>query len=962
MAVRYRSLADGDGIAFKWESSLDKILTAGNYAVEIEHYGADVGLPIEGCGTEHSIVGTLVVTDSGALDNKQGDRVMGQVLTFTLRESKETSIYTRTYAGGEWGEWCSLARTGMYDEITNADALYSTVTTLAGATKELEKNLQASIINYNEWKGSNAELSLPNVLADDEFVRMVKSGTILIFKNTSTTWKRFQYTAASIAAADVKSYSNWKELSGATYSIKQAVDANRVQISTTGENGGVKDVLNITAATTEKAGVMSADMLNAIAVNAELIENKFIADTGAVYNNANFDASDYIAIPNSVIDLSASGWITGAAMLIAFYDASKTFINGYGNFLDAKNTFYSIVHFAIPENARYIRFSSSRTNDKTVVVWGDKKCNAKYDALLPLSVEWIDGEFVNRGGVISTNATWCRSDYLDVSDIAGITIKAYNRGTVLACAFYDTDYKYISGIGDYDYSVMTAIHINVAVPAEAKYMRVSTAVASKDDTVFLVNGMRDISQQEVNSLSANATADKITIEGSSISGVKVTAADIPVATTERAGVMSADMLNAIAVNAELIENSVIADTGAVYNNTSFDASDYIAIPNSVIDLSASGWLAGVAMLIAFYDASKTFINGYGNFLDAKNTFYSIVHFAIPKNARYIRFSSSRTNDKTVVVWGNKEYNKGLGVLPFATQTIPAQFYRKQSGDSLRVLCFGSSWLTNTWWYLNKLTQAVGINSTIKCYFSSACPFSKWVDRYEGKEETGTSTDFRRFDSVNGSDWSVEYVTDTTEFKHSLEEDWDVIVFQQGSSDSTNWDSDNGYANHYQKLMSYVKRSAKPWTVICYNNTWTPKLGAGSTRTKEAQQKWQELNNDNCIKFTNAVGLSNFVIPCGAAIWALRNDSVITDADDFMKDDLHIKNGLPIYLTGLTLFRAVVTPFYGIDIDDVAWLPDESTQKNPASGSSWMSVDSEQGARVKQMVKLAFSNRYGFYTL
>lgn len=434
------------------------------------------------------------------------------------------------------------------------------------------------------------------------------------------------------------------------------------------------------------------------------------------------------------------------------------------------------------------------------------------------------------------------------------------------------------------------------------------------------------------------------------------------ATTEHKGLMSADMLNAIAVNAELIENKVIiAGTGNTNTNANYDVSDYIEIPNSVIDLSASGWLAGGALLVAFYDSAKTFISGYGNFGDATSTFYSIVHFAIPENARYVRYSSNRVKDKTILVWGNREYNKGFGVLPIATQTIPAQFYRKQSGDSLRVLCFGSSWLTNTWWYLNKLTQAVGINATIKCYFSSACPFSKWVDRYEGKEETGTSTDFRRFDSVNGSDWNVEYVTDTTEFKRSLEEDWDVIVFQQGSSDSTNWDSDNGYANHYQKLMSYVKRSAKPWTVICYNNTWTPKLGAGSTQTKEAQQKWQELNNGNCIKFTNAVGLSNFVIPCGAAIWALRNDSVITDVDDFMEDDLHIKNGLPIYLTGLTLFRAVVTPFYGVDIDDIAWLPDESTQKNPSSGTSWLAI-SEQAERVKQMVKLAFSNRYGFYTL
>ena len=267
-----------------------------------------------------------------------------------------------------------------------------------------------------------------------------------------------------------------------------------------------------------------------------------------------------------------------------------------------------------------------------------------------------------------------------------------------------------------------------------------------------------------------------------------------------------------------------------------------------------------------------------------------------------------------------------------------------------------------------MTNAVGINATIKCYFSSSCPFSKWIDRFEGKAEDAGS-DFRRFDSVNGSDWNVEYVTDATEFKNSFEEDWDVIVFQQGATSSTDWAT---YFEPYcQKLMSYVKRAAKPWTVICYNNTWTPKLGVSPTLTKEAQKEWQTLNNENCIKFTNAVGLSNFVIPCGSAVWALRNDSVITNSDDFVSvenntatysDNLHLKNGLPLYLTGLTLFRSIVTPFYGIDIDDIAWLPDENTQKNLSSGKSWMPIDSEQATRVKDMVRLAFSNRYGFYTL
>ena len=766
-----------------------------------------------------------------------------------------------------------------------------------------------------------------------------------------------------------------------------AVDANSFEVESLTDSlainfssiSGEGSNIELPIASDKTAGVMSADMLNAIAVNAELIENKVILPAGNANTNANYDASDYIAIPNSVIDLSASGWIAGGALLVAFYDSAKTFISGYGNFGDTTSTFYSITHYAIPENARYVRYSSNRVKDKTILVWGNREYNKNIDALLPISIEWIDGEFVNRGGVISFNSTWCRSDFVDVSEFSGITIKAYNRGTVLTCAFYDADLNYISGIGDYGYSAITEIHTNVVVPANAKYIKVTTAVASKDDTVFLVNGMRDISQQEamnslisqktVASLQIDATADKVAVKGASLSCANVTTANIPAATTKTAGVMSADMLNTIAVNAELIENKVIYAAGNAGTNTNYDASDYIAIPNSVIDLSASGWLAGGALLVAFYDSAKTFISGYGNFGDTTSTFYSITHYAIPENARYVRYSSNRVKDKTIIVWGNREYNKGLGVLPFATQTIPAQFYRKQSGDSLRVLCFGSSWLTNTWWYLNKLTQAVGINATIKCYFSSACPFSKWVDRYEGKEETGTSTDFRRFDSVNGSDWNVEYVTDTTEFKRSLEEDWDVIVFQQGATSSIDWDST--YEPYYSKLMSYIKRSAKPWTVICYNNTWTPKLGASQTLTKEAQKEWQELNNENCIRFTNLVGLSNFVIPCGSAVWALRNDTVITSVDDFVSvenntatysDNLHLKNGLPLYLTGLTLFRSIVTPFYGIDIDEITWLPDENTQKNLSSGKSWTPIDSEQAARVKQMVKLAFSNRYGFYTL
>lgn len=288
MPVRYKSLADGADAAFKCESSIDKILSHGNYTVEIEHNGENVGLPVEYCGTEHYIVGTLVVTDSGTMRSGNGNRAIGQELTITLRHEKETKVFTRTFAAGTWSEWHTFAPTAMCEKI--ADDLDA-----------VEQSLHHTIINYNEWKATDAQLSLPNLLADAELVKMVKSGTILTFKNTATTWKRYQYTAASTAVANVKSFSNWKELSAATYSIKQAADANKVQISTTGENGGVKDILNISAATTELAGVMSAedkknlnDNIAAIATEvarAKENENQLADSIGNLYERRYYDFS-----------------------------------------------------------------------------------------------------------------------------------------------------------------------------------------------------------------------------------------------------------------------------------------------------------------------------------------------------------------------------------------------------------------------------------------------------------------------------------------------------------------------------------------------------------------------------------------------------------------------------------------------------------------------------------------------
>ena len=106
--VKYKPLSAENDSAFKTERSLDTMLFSGSYSVEIMHNGNDVGLPIDDCGEEHYIVGTLVVTDSGTGGRKQKNRVIGQALTITSRQSKNTKVYTRTLVNGHWNSWVDL--------------------------------------------------------------------------------------------------------------------------------------------------------------------------------------------------------------------------------------------------------------------------------------------------------------------------------------------------------------------------------------------------------------------------------------------------------------------------------------------------------------------------------------------------------------------------------------------------------------------------------------------------------------------------------------------------------------------------------------------------------------------------------------------------------------------------------------------------------------------------------------
>lgn len=317
------------------------------------------------------------------------------------------------------------------------------------------------------------------------------------------------------------------------------------------------------------------------------------------------------------------------------------------------------------------------------------------------------------------------------------------------------------------------------------------------------------------------------------------------------------------------------------------------------------------------------------------------------------FVEEAPDDGNEYVRKNKEWvipSFNIGGIP---QIFNTSIQKKQSDEILRLLFFGSSWNMCMWWYLNKIIQSAGINAEITGFYTSGAYFSQWIDRYNNNEAVDC------WKSVNGSDWEKT----TANFKDTLKENWDIIEFQQGAYQSIKWEEE--WEPYWSQLVSIVKRNCLGKTIIGFNCSYTPGIN-GNLRpypnSQEGQKQWQQLNYDNTKKFMALSGIFN-ISPGGATMWSLRRDTTINteDSNDLSSDNLHPDNGLPIYALGGTFFETYISPMYNTSFDTIEWKPDISTQKTPFN-FGYKELTDENRLKVREIIKLSLSNRFGFNEL
>jgi hypothetical protein len=434
------------------------------------------------------------------------------------------------------------------------------------------------------------------------------------------------------------------------------------------------------------------------------------------------------------------------------------------------------------------------------------------------------------------------------------------------------------------------------------------------------------------------------------------------------------------------------ETGALQGTTMFSYYEY-AIPKGALKVKTK-LTTYTNCGLCFYGEDGAYISGLnattaeggGVTANYNGKYYEI---DIPKGAASLKNSVLTTGDNSywiaytagdmTFIFDNleirvqeriDEINEQIDLLtnPVYLPTFPqvANFMppKKTLTEQINILFIGSSWLINTYWYLNKITQAAGINAYIETAFIAGGSFSRWIEAYNNDAQVPG------YSSENGSNW-----LDVSNTLKSLfaKKDWDIVCFQQGALVGRIWTNFEGY---WKDWLSIIRRNINSKAILCYNAAWTPAINIDGIYTpskmadltpysndRDGQTLWQKDNNENIAKFTTLAGLQNFIAPCGAAVYAARRNNLLKDDNhDYTDDGIHLNSGMPTYIPAATWYETFLAPIYGISIDTITWIPDGETQKCAVSWDNYTAMTEQHRKEICKIVKLAASDRLGLRVL
>lgn len=259
----------------------------------------------------------------------------------------------------------------------------------------------------------------------------------------------------------------------------------------------------------------------------------------------------------------------------------------------------------------------------------------------------------------------------------------------------------------------------------------------------------------------------------------------------------------------------------------------------------------------------------------------------------------------------------------------------QNTGSFKVLFIGNSYSDDTiQWAWQIATSAGKNNVVIADVYHGGCTINQHI---EFTKTTEPKYIFRVSD--NGE---VRSTSDGENYNRRavdgiLYDDWDWIVFQQGSCDS-------GIAEYYDnlsELIAYVRaRATNPNVRFAFNMTWAYANGSTNPWFYRYNNS-QEIMYNGILSAVQTKVLPNksieVLIPNGTAVQNARTSFV---GDNLTRDGAdHMTWDFGRYIAGLTFVSALT----GVSVDDIAWAPN--------------TLSRVQVALAKESVKNALANPF-----
>lgn len=258
---------------------------------------------------------------------------------------------------------------------------------------------------------------------------------------------------------------------------------------------------------------------------------------------------------------------------------------------------------------------------------------------------------------------------------------------------------------------------------------------------------------------------------------------------------------------------------------------------------------------------------------------------------------------------------------------------------LDVLFIGNSFSLDTSAALPVLLQSTKL-STVAVYvlYKGGCSMKQHYEYYKNDEPV---YELWRYDSA-GEKKLNNKITIREVMKMFA---YDIVVFQQYSLESGNYDS---YEPYLSKLLeAYKINTISPRTTFAFNQTWAYSSKHNEIKRYGTQlDMWKRIcQASNEMKQKSGIDV---IIPCGTAVQNARSLTSVTTSNEWTRDNQHISTYQGRYLLACTFFESIIAPCFNADLHE-----DHSTYGRRADDI----INDSNRLPVQNCARLAVANNY-----